>query len=104
MTAVMQVLQLAAQQPLVQPCAGLHPVQPLHGPAPEQFYSSCGSVQQVAEVLPVLDFIQANAHQLVGLTLHSLQCSPALLVFVSSCWWERFPASITAACREPLAW
>jgi TatD DNase family protein len=33
------VLQLAKEEPLVQPCAGLHPVQPIH--ADGQFYSSC---------------------------------------------------------------
>ena len=62
----MQVLQLSVEQPLVQPCAGLHPVQPLHGPAPDQFYSGCRSVQQLSEVRPVLDFIRQHADKLVG--------------------------------------
>lgn len=61
-----QVLQLAAVQPLVKPCAGLHPVQPLHGPGPDQFYTSCRSVQHVSEVVPVLDIIRAHADKLVG--------------------------------------
>lgn len=37
------VLELARVQSIVQPCAGLHPVQPVHDG--DQFYSSCRSVQ-----------------------------------------------------------
>lgn len=59
-----QVLQLSTQQPLVQPCAGLHPVQPVHGP--DQPYSSCRSVRELSEVQPVLGFIRQHADQLVS--------------------------------------
>jgi Tat protein secretion system quality control protein TatD with DNase activity len=34
-----EVLQLAKEEPLVQACAGLHPVQPIHSDG--HFYSSC---------------------------------------------------------------
>lgn len=63
---LLQVLQLSIEQPLVQPCAGLHPVQPIHGPGSDQFYSSCRSVQQLSEAQPVLDFIRQHADKLVG--------------------------------------
>jgi hypothetical protein len=63
---VLQVLHLSTQQQLVQPCAGLHPVQPIHGPGPQQYYSGCRSVQQLSEVQPVLDFIRAHADKLAS--------------------------------------
>jgi hypothetical protein len=63
---LLQVLQLSCEQPFVRPCAGLHPVQPIHGPEPDQYYSSCRSVQQLSEVQPVLDFIRQHADKLVG--------------------------------------
>lgn len=76
------VLQLAREEPIVQACAGLHPVQPIH--ANGQFYSSCRSVQDVSEVVPVLAFIRQHASELVAVGEVGLDFSPHVVGKVHS--------------------
>uniref|UniRef100_A0A383WPV6 TatD related DNase n=1 Tax=Tetradesmus obliquus TaxID=3088 RepID=A0A383WPV6_TETOB len=76
------VLQLAREEPIVQACAGLHPVQPIH--ADGQFYSSCRSVQDVSEVSPVLAFIRKHASELVAVGEVGLDFSPHVVGKVHS--------------------
>jgi len=57
------VLQLAAHNRLIAPCAGLHPVQPLHSEG--RPYSGARCVR-AADLLPVLETIRDNADRLVA--------------------------------------
>ena len=70
-----EVLTLAAAQPLIQPCAGLHPVQPIHD---HGFYSSCRCVQS-EDLPPVLSFIRNHVEQLVAIGEIGLDFSPHII-------------------------
>jgi Tat protein secretion system quality control protein TatD with DNase activity len=57
------VLRLAASSPLTAPCAGLHPVQPLHEGGAHYTGARCVAA---AELPPVLELIRASADELVA--------------------------------------
>lgn len=58
------VLQLAAANPLIAPCAGLHPVQPVHADGVPYSSARCVALEDLS---PMLDFIRANADSLVAI-------------------------------------
>jgi TatD DNase family protein len=69
------VLQLAAEQPLVKACAGLHPVQPVHTDKP---YSGVRCVA-LEDLPPALEFIRQHADQLVAVGEVGLDFSPHVI-------------------------
>jgi TatD DNase family protein len=69
------VLELSRSQPLIAPCAGLHPVQPPHAVAAGQAHS----VASIAEVTPVIEFIRSHADELVGIGEVGLDFRPSVI-------------------------
>ncbi|KAI8473575.1 MAG: TatD DNase domain-containing 3 [Monoraphidium minutum] len=70
------VLALARANPLIAPCAGLHPVQPIHAEGAPYSGARCVAA---ADLPPVLEFIRAHASEIVAIGEVGLDFSPHVL-------------------------